>query len=442
EEGLQFGPQELGLEIVSGQLELSAGGLVRAATGDNPNVDVWAVPYDLNDDGAITLVDLSQLVRRIGSESIAVDDAMSAATDFDNDGMTSLIDLSRLVRNIGLTKLDADSIKYPTSFTKLWVGEGLVTNGPDTIESIFNAANAAWQEALGLDRPLDIRLEVTDLGGAQLGEAKLVGLNSEGLPVRGVLTIDNDGAGFGWSTDLENGPGDGQYDLYTVMLHEMGHLYGFMPQYSAFGDHVTEIEGSTLFIGDMYAVELDSRGEHLDSDLYADDIMSPYLAPGIRKEISALDVQMILTAYSSADASTTVANHGAALTAEPVEIIAPITETTSSEVSDSSLTASFVLGDAVADLAEVSGRTGVAVVMPETTRRTLEQSGIAFKTLSNYSAVELESVSEAMNDVETYFDDSTLIESAVSDIEADADQADEGESIDDLFAEWDEIEMS
>ncbi|EAQ77351.1 cadherin domain-containing protein [Blastopirellula marina] len=452
EEGLQFGPQDLGLEILSGQLQLSDGGLIQAATGANPNVDVWAVPYDLDDDGTISLIDLSQLVRRIGSTSIAANDALTAATDFDNDGRTSIVDLSQLIRNIGISKTNASNIKYPTSFTQLWVGAGLVTNGPDTIESIFTAANNAWAEALGLDKPLDVRLEVTDLGGAQLGEAKLVGLNTEGLPVRGVLTIDDDGAGFGWSTDLENGPGSDQYDLYTVMLHELGHLYGFMPQYSAFGEHVTDFEGSTIFVGDMYSVELDSRGEHLDVDTYASDVMSPYLAPGIRKEISALDTQMILTAYSSADSSTTVANHGAALTEQPassqptveqpVNIVSPVSETSTVDVDVIQSATSFVLGDNVANLADVSGRTGLPVVMPESTRRTLEQSGIAFKTLSNYSAAEFDNVSEVMTEVETYFDDSTLIESTISDIDSDADDSSDGDSIDDLFAEWDEIEMA
>ncbi|UUO08799.1 cadherin domain-containing protein [Blastopirellula sp. J2-11] len=447
EDGLQFGPAELGLEITRGELELSEVGLVRASTDANPNIDVWAVPYDLDDDGVISMIDLSQFIRRIGTSSIAVEDAISAATDFNNDGYTSLVDLSDLIRNLGISKANASSIKYPSSFTQLWVGAGLVTNGPDTIESIFTAANNAWAEALGLDKPLDVRLEVTNLGGAQLGEAKLVGLNTEGLPVRGVLTIDDDGAGFGWSTDLENGPGGDQYDLYTVMLHELGHLYGFMPQYSAFGEHVTDFEGTTLFVGDMYAVELDSRGEHLDVDTYASDVMSPYLAPGIRKEISALDTQMILTAYSSADSSTTIASHGAALTEQsaveqPVNIVSPVSETSTVDVNVIPTATSFVLGDNVANLADVSGRTGVPVVMPETTRRTLEQSGIAFKTLSNYSAAEFDNVSEAMTEVETYFDDSTLIESTISDIDSDADDSNDGDSIDDLFAEWDEIEMA
>lgn len=442
EDGLQFGPESLGLEIVRGQLELADAGMIRAAFGANPDVDVWAVPYDLDNDGAISLVDLSTLIRRIGTTSIAVEDALTAATDFDNDGMTSLLDLSQLIRNIGISKANASSIQYPTSFTQLWVGAGLITSGPDSLETIFDAANAAWADALGLDSPLDVRLEVTNLGGAQLGEAKMVALDGDGLPFRGVLTIDDDGAGFGWSTDLENGPSSGQYDLYTVMLHELGHLYGFMPQYSAFADHVTVTPDMTIFVGDMWAVQLDSRGEHLDADTYTYDIMSPYLAPGVRKEISDLDVQMLLTAYGSADATTTIAAFGAALTEQSAaDVVSPVTEVTTLETESVQSPVSFVLGDSVANLADVSGRTGVAVVMPETTRRTLEQSGISFKTLSDYSAAEFETVSEVMTDVETYFDDTTLIESTISDVDSAAGDA-EGDSVDDLFADWDEIEMA
>ncbi|MCC9604622.1 cadherin domain-containing protein [Blastopirellula sp. JC732] len=447
EEGLQYGPADLGLEITRGQLELADVGLTRAATSEAPSVDVWAVPYDLDDDGNVSLIDLMQFVRNVGTTSIAVDNALSAATDFNNDGYTSLEDLTQLVRNVGVSKATAYNLIYPTTFTQLWVGSGLVTSGPDTIDSIFKAANEAWADALGLDEPLDVRLEVTNLGGAQLGEAKLVGLDEEGLPVRGVLTIDDDGAGFGWSTDLTNGPSSGQYDLYTVMLHELGHLYGFMPQYSAFGDQLQTFDGQTIFVGDLYAVEMDSRGEHLDPDLYSSDIMSPYLAPGVRKEISALDVQMILTAYAAADSSTTVDSSHAALTEESAfvnnsVIISPVTETTTYDIESAPLTTSFVLGDDVANLADVSGRTGYAVVMPESTRQTLQQSGIAFKTLSNYAAAEHESISEVMTDVDSYFDDSTLIESTISDIDStEAGDAEEG-SVDDLFAEWDEIEMA
>ncbi|WP_186767708.1 cadherin domain-containing protein [Blastopirellula retiformator] len=447
EDGLQYGPASLDLEITRGQLELTDQGLVRASTGDAPNLDVWAVPYDLDDDGNVSLVDLMQIVRNIGNQSIAVDDAMTAATDFNNDGYTSLEDLTLLVRNVGVSKATAENLSYPTTFTQLWVGSGLVTDGPDTVDAIFTAANAAWAEALGLDEPLDVRLEVTNLSGAQLGEAKLVGLNEEGLPVRGVLTIDSDGAGFGWSTDLEGGPSSDQYDLYTVMMHELGHLYGFMPQYSAFGEHIETFEDSVIFVGDMFAVEMDARGEHVNADLYSSDLMSPYLAPGIRKEISSLNVEMILTAYASADENTTVDPRSAALTEQSADgqspvIVSPVTETTTVEIESVLSTTSFVLGDDVADLSDVSGRTGVAVVMPETTRRTLEQNGIAFKTLSNYSAVEAEYVSEAMTDVDTYFDDSSLIESTISDIDVSESGDAEDESLDDLFAEWDEIEMA
>jgi hypothetical protein len=93
--------------------------------------------------------------------------------------------------------------------------------------SLMAAAIASWQGASAVDATVDVRLEVADLDGAQLAAAEIFPADGAAASVWGRIVIDNNAAGHLWHTDLTVPPPTGAYDLFTVMVHEVGHLLGY-----------------------------------------------------------------------------------------------------------------------------------------------------------------------------------------------------------------------
>jgi large repetitive protein len=179
--------------------------------------------------------------------------------------------------------------------------------------------------------PIDITFKITDLPTGQLAEGSITGYDSNGRPDSATISIDNDANGVGWfidqtpgnnsefSTQLTNtayqatsGAAVGKYDLLTAILHETGHILGFINGYSEFGRNVK----NGKFITDTITAQLTPDGSHLDSTLYPYDLLNTSLKPGIRKLPSQLDLAIINQLYSTpAGQSTTHQNPNAALTA-------------------------------------------------------------------------------------------------------------------------------
>jgi large repetitive protein len=62
-----------------------------------------------------------------------------------------------------------------------------------------------------------------------------------------------------------------RYDLLTTILHEMGHLAGMISGNPNFDAHVQTRNGSPIFIGDGFTVNLTPDSSHLDSCYYPND---------------------------------------------------------------------------------------------------------------------------------------------------------------------------
>jgi hypothetical protein len=96
------------------------------------------------------------------------------------------------------------------------------------VQPLLNEAIARWQSA-GVDTSAlgNIDVRIADLGGLTLGQAG-----------DGVITLDDDAAGWGWFVDRTarsdseftrrgNQGEKNRMDLLTVLTHEVGHLLGY-----------------------------------------------------------------------------------------------------------------------------------------------------------------------------------------------------------------------
>ncbi len=176
-----------------------------------------------------------------------------------------------------------------------------------------------WQTLFDPSNPFDLTFQIKDLPKGQLAEAQITKFDDRGRPIGGTIEVDPTANGMGWFIDptpLDNSEFSqtlnttafratpdsaayGHYDLLTALLHEMGHLEGFINGYNGFDHHIQTVNDSKLFVGDNFSATLTPDGSHLDSKVYPYDLMNPTLTPGVRKLPSTLDAQIITAARNN-----------------------------------------------------------------------------------------------------------------------------------------------
>ncbi|WP_417386550.1 Ig-like domain-containing protein [Gimesia sp.] len=313
-----LGPHNLGIRVINASLDVTDFGGVTASTGEILDTELWAVPFDLNDDGLINYRDLITLTSFYGTSVVDAKSGLAWSLDFDKSGLVNYRDLIFLVSNYGKSRDNGQQVSFPPNFPQEWYGSEITTAGSDSLSTLIDAATDEWKTATG-NPDLAVQVVVTDLGGQQLGEGHILELDENGIPVKGRIYIDDDAGGLGWYSSVDsqafdsNGlaiagsAAEGHYDLYTVLLHEIGHAAGFTTSYSAYTDHVeTSDTGQVQFVSWDFVAPLSDDGLHIDETFYPDDIMGATLDPSTRKMISALDIQILQAAYNSADGAVIV----------------------------------------------------------------------------------------------------------------------------------------
>jgi hypothetical protein len=296
----RLSPAELGMELGNGRVAFADGHLVEATLGDGPRTELWSVVYDSNDDGSIDFSDLAEFASLFRTEVATADSPLAWTLDFDKSGVVDFADLSALASNFRGSKFDGIDIAFPETFLQRWVGKTIEAVGDDPLDTLFDVANDAWADALGRD-PVDVQLVVSDLPGTQLGEGRILSVDNLGQPDRGVVTVDVDAAGLVWYADTDAMIPAENYDLLTVLLHELGHVYGFTSSYEGFSSQLTVGQGDQWIFttSDGMEIPLDLSASHLTEDAAPRDVMLPTLSPGVRKEITPTDVAVIQTAYDA-----------------------------------------------------------------------------------------------------------------------------------------------
>ncbi len=233
-----------------------------------------------------------------------------------------------------------------------------------------------WQAAVGPNSAPSFRptFLVAQLPSGILGETIVTARDEQGNPTAATIVISPDGDGRGWYIDpmvddnsafgeslgatasqaLPGSAAYGHYDLLTTLLHELGHVEGFMPQNVGFERYVQNINGSQVFVGPGVTAALVDSDQELNPNTYPGDLLSATLAPGVRELISPLDVQ-IIDASQLSDAPATTAS-------QPIET--PVAVVAAPAVTPSVIAPAIVTPVAAAPTAATQMATETQIVSP------------------------------------------------------------------------------
>jgi large repetitive protein len=165
------------------------------------------------------------------------------------------------------------------------------------LSRIESTAVNFWQSLLTDHQPLEVNFQIGDLADGQIASAQVTKFSTTGLPIGGTITIDQDAQGAGWFIDatpldwneftpltsgaLQAKPDSvaaNRYDLFTTILHELGHIAGFG-------------HGDTTFAGQDVSLSTDKN--HITGASNSHDLMAAGLELGERRLPSALDIALI-----------------------------------------------------------------------------------------------------------------------------------------------------
>ncbi len=132
--------------------------------------------------------------------------------------------------------------------------------------------------------------------------------DDDGKPIRGTIII-NDDPGISWYVDSNDPPAApggsvpaGQYDLWTVINHELAHALGFAikcPPFAAAVDYIDPNDPNNSLRtynagGDPNAILVpEPDGTHLHPGYHPNDLMNPVIPTGVRRYPSEIDVNML-----------------------------------------------------------------------------------------------------------------------------------------------------
>ncbi len=235
--------------IFSSEIQLTGGAESEEVHGPSPETLVFANPYDLNDDGAINFRDLVLFASVYNTDPREAASDYSWFADLDQSNNVNFRDLISFASNYGKRKSNPSPIHYPQNFTEnlsrhLSVEPTMLPQEnpwsleqPDA-EAVFEGVKEYLEPQLTSEQNeklAQVDIQVIDLANGVLSNT-----------VRNTIYVDVNAASYGWfidNTPTESsefyesgthalrpvpwGSDEWKVDLWTVILHEIGHVLGY-----------------------------------------------------------------------------------------------------------------------------------------------------------------------------------------------------------------------
>ncbi len=275
-------PYGLGLELTTAQFEAFNADTVEVTLGDPPDTELWPVTFDVNDDGRVNFGDLAYLAGVFLKDVVHSDSSLAWTCDFDRSGRVDFGDFSFFAANFQHGRGSSRDVRFHTRFRQRWAGEPLDIEAGVSVDQVLDTAVDAWREVAELPESFDVQLAVHDLPEGQLGEARILEVDDEGHPLRGRVIIDDDAGGHGWHGDLERPVAGDKFDLFTVLVREIGHTLGLPDAVAGVAGQLPVAGGVSGFVGPVLADPIGEVLLRIIETSVPGDVMRAELAPGMR----------------------------------------------------------------------------------------------------------------------------------------------------------------
>ncbi|MCR9233871.1 MAG: putative Ig domain-containing protein [bacterium] len=173
-ESQSIGPVDSGLTLENVSLELVEQVPHQLENSDIPATQFWAVPYDVNDDGAINFQDLVLFATAYQHDVADSPLPYTWAVDFNQSGRVDFHDLLLLAANYGRTKLEDPELYLPASYPHAWIAAPLVSS--------FSATETQPAAPL-LSHSTAVMLDSTGLQGDERGVSQVGSPPQSNVPV-------------------------------------------------------------------------------------------------------------------------------------------------------------------------------------------------------------------------------------------------------------------
>jgi hypothetical protein len=186
---------------------------------------------------------------------------------------------------------------------------------------VLESAIDYWEQLIADPLTLRISFSKESLSGDLLGLSSDFAVSPDGLPLGASVQIDDrKGSVIGWFVDptparneeflpgftryhlrgrLGTSAGE-NYDLLTILNHELAHVFGFTTSYDRFQSHVSDADfGLREYHGSGVSAVLSSAsdGTHLNDAIHPNDLMTTFRSRGERVVPSNLDLAILSDAF-------------------------------------------------------------------------------------------------------------------------------------------------